>query len=157
MGAHHRFPSSTEILLPFFATYALIGLLLQIQFYDYFCFWKLFFCRNKNESYSEIKMNNIVVRKCRHRHLKLYRLITSKIVFTEKKKNRSIHYTQSVDAKFDFTNVVCSRTLPNRYSPGNPKVSFSLCFSLTDYPSFSDSIWQNFWQKSQKNPMINDL
>lgn len=70
----------------FFATYALIGLLLQIQFYDYFCFWKLFFCRNKNESYSEIKINNIVVRKCRHRHLKLYRLITSKIVFTEKNK-----------------------------------------------------------------------
>lgn len=86
----------------FFATYALICLLLQMQFYDYFCFWKLFFCRNKNESYSEIKINNIVVRKCRHRHLKLYRLITSKIVFTEKKKNRSIHYTQSVDAKFDF-------------------------------------------------------
>lgn len=143
---------------PFFATYALIGLLLQIQFYDYFCFWKLFSCRNKNESYSEIKINNIVVRKCRHRHLKLYRLITSKIVFTEKKKNRSIHYTQSVDAKFDFTNVVCSRTLPNRYSPGNPKVSFSLCFSLTDYPSFSDSICpQKIAQKNNdKWPVISD-
>lgn len=99
-----------------------------------------------------------MVRKCRHRHLKLYRLITSKIVFTEKKKNRSIHYTQSVDAKFDFTNVVCSRTLPNRYSPGNPKVSFSLCFSLTDYPSFSDSICpQKIAQKNNdKWPVISD-
>lgn len=86
--------------------------------------------------------------------LKLYRLITSKIVFTEKKKNRSIHYTQSVDAKLDFTNVVCSRTLPNRYSPGNPKVSFSLCFSLTDYPSF---LTQSVPKKSHRKTMINGL
>lgn len=72
--------------------------------------------------------------------------------------DRSIHYTQSVDAKFDFTNVVCSRTLPNRYSPGNPKVSFSLCFSLTDYPSFSDSICpQKIAQKNNdKWPVISD-
>lgn len=103
-------------------------------------------------------MNNIVVRKCRHRHLKLYRLITSKICFYGEEKNRSIHYTQSVDAKLDFTNVVCSRTLPNRYSPGNPKVSFSLCFSLTDYPSFSDSICpQKIAQKNNdKRPVISD-